>query len=150
MILATIAAFGVVTGGFSVPRIDMDALLLAIARAETSNKEHPDGDDHRIGRAGERSRYQITRGVWEQVTTVPFTYAIFPDAAAHVARRHLEWLERKLHALPGAPAFVIALAWNAGPHAVLANYANQQQRDYAARVEAIYRQIIDAKKIIIP
>ena len=53
------------------------------------------GDDFAIGRAGERTQYQIMRATWEHYSGVPFVAsACHPAEARQVARRILIDCER--------------------------------------------------------
>lgn len=67
--------------------IDYPRLADAIAHKETGL-----GWDGRYGPTGELSRYQITRGVWEQHSREPFSECRNEAKARAVALLHLQWL----------------------------------------------------------
>jgi len=64
--------------------LDISILLICIALVETGNNQKA------IGKAGERSKYQITRAVWREHSTKPFTEATNdPAMATIVAVSHI-------------------------------------------------------------
>lgn len=70
---------------------DLSRLLRCIAEVETGN------DDTKIGRNGERSKYQISEAVWAQ--HIPDKRFKFEDwclgyDATSVARSHIHWLSK--------------------------------------------------------
>jgi hypothetical protein len=70
-------------------------------------------DPRAIGRAGERTAYQITREVWEEETDLPWSAAFDEYMAKLIALRHLKTLERRLLSRGVAVTpFSLALAWN--------------------------------------
>lgn len=120
---------------------DLHREAASIAIAETATTAHPLGDDAAVGSHGERGRYQFQKQLWQQISYLPFEFAHDPVASKRVALRALEWLERRLRTHPDAihsRVYLIALAWHAGPQAVLRAFATKEQRQYAERVEVIY------------
>jgi soluble lytic murein transglycosylase-like protein len=109
--------------------VDHDRLLRAIAEVETANNPRA------VGRAGERTIYQIAPGTWRGVSRVPMARASAAeiDAVARtiLADIHLALRERKIPVTP----YEIALRWNAGARARRFTPAT---RDYAQRVANIY------------
>lgn len=120
--------------------LDSSRMLQAIAAVETgtTNLNRP---SRKIGRAGERSAWQFTATTWSQYTSAPFTEASKDARLANlVAELHLRHLvaDLKLRGKEPMP-YNLALAWNAGPAAVAKNRVGPAARDYAKRVENIYR-----------
>lgn len=116
--------------------------LLAEAIADVESADH----DLKVGENGERGRWQFQEQLWCQITPALFLAAHDPETARRVAVRHLEWLRKKLdpfaaHAVQPA-VFLLALAWKAGPHAVLNNFASKAQREYAQKVAAEYDSLL--------
>jgi len=112
----------------------LDRLLVAIAFVESGNK--PD----RVGKHGERSRWQIKESVWKETTGIPFDRAKYDAYAYPVARAHLIVLKWELNE-SHVPITVrnLALAWKGGATmAVLGRLANAADRAYAERVENLY------------
>lgn len=120
-------------------QLDLSLLLHCIAQVETG------GDDTKVGRGGERSKYQISEAVWVQHTGSLFTSRnrirlCRGLLAEEVAMRHLRWL---VSSLPRTTPFWLAYAWNQG-----CEKTNQTLRDnsllslfglgYATRVEDLY------------
>lgn len=83
--------------------------LEAISMIETADR------DVVVGRAGERSRYQIMPGVWKHYTSSR-DYSN-PQVARAVAERHLSVLEETYRKATGREAsdFDLYVMWNAGP-----------------------------------
>jgi hypothetical protein len=95
-----------------------------------------------VGRAGERSRFQITAAVWYDYTNVPFSAAssLHPDNLVmqyRVARRHLDYL---IVSVKRPNVYRIAAAWNGGRSAVNRDLFNDRMVDYATRVRNLYRE----------
>lgn len=99
-------------------------LLWAIAAVETGH------DDAAIGRAGERSQYQIMEVVWVQHEPhLPHEHCT-GQAATDVATRHLLWLTKQV----GDDVTSLASAWNQGA----TGHRRRGPNDYARRVSALY------------
>ncbi len=128
-------------------------LLSAISAVESGN------NDLAVGRANERSRFQISEYVWQQHATAAradsrIALAVWtgdfakdaadPDKAAIVAELHVLWLAKQLEA-QGRPvtAETLALAWNAGLAG--SKHPPAGSRDYAARVAALYDEAYAAR-----
>ena len=101
--------------------------LRAVAMVETG------GDARKVGQAGERGQFQMTPAV------VASCGGYGEKEAAHYAR----WLELQLvHAGVDPLPYNMALAWNAGPGAVLRSRVPMQSYEYAARVEATLKGLM--------
>lgn len=124
--------------------VDEMRLLEAIAQVEsgTRNLARP---SKKIGAAGERSAWQMTRATWRRYTTEAFEKASSDATLAHlVAQIHLRYLRLELTGRSGA--LNLAMAWNAGPRAVISGRIPNGTRDYADRVVSIYETLTLAKK----
>lgn len=106
-------------------------LLWAIAAVETGF------DDAAIGRAGERSQYQISEVVWLEYQDLLAFSECRGEAAEAVARAHVEWLMQRWlrESVCADPVLLIASAWNQGVTGHLRNGPN----DYARRVARVYQ-----------
>lgn len=109
--------------------VDTVRLLRAIAEVETGFNPRA------VGRAGERTVYQIAPGTWRRFSRVPIRCAD-PAEVERVARAVLFEITQSLanHRIPHTP-YELALRWNAGPSARRFSTAT---RDYASRVSNIY------------
>ena len=121
--------------------MDLSRLLRCIAEVETGN------DDTRIGKHGERSRYQIKRSVWNQYQNG--TYAFFAAfcwgaTADFVALRHVQWLDKTLprgsEIERNFRHYAIAWCWNGGLDSWNGpRYSsNARINNYAVRVTNLY------------
>lgn len=83
--------------------------LEALSMIETADR------DWVVGKAGERSRYQIMPRVWKSYTTSR-EYRN-PELARTVAQRHVTWLEDTFRKATGRQAtdFDLYVLWNGGP-----------------------------------
>jgi hypothetical protein len=126
-------------GGQPSP-LDENKLLAAIAAVETgtTNLARP---SRKVGRAGERSAWQFTAATWRRYTRTPFAAASSDAILAHlVAQLHLRYLRLELESRGHLTSpYNIALAWNAGPRCVFTDTASIPSRDYARRVDNLYR-----------
>jgi hypothetical protein len=139
--------------------IQLAILLAALASVESGGEKHPDAA---LGRAGERSRYQITRAVWQQheaearreLAKLPnppawtgdfATDAADPVKSAAVGEQHLIWLCRQLEK-NRQPVTVetLAGAWKS-PAAAFQGHQSAGVRDYAARVGNLYADFARAR-----
>ena len=116
-------------------KINVGILLECIQQVEGAATNH-------IGRAGERSRFQITGAVWHTYTSKPFTAAssMHPhdlELQYVVARRHIEYLIKNIER---PHVYRIAAAWNGGRNAVNLDIFNDRMVDYATRVRNLYRE----------
>lgn len=99
-------------------------LLWAIAAVETGH------NDSAIGKAGERSQYQIMQVVWVQHEPHLPHDRCKGQAATDVATRHLRWLTKQV----GSDAISLASAWNQGA----TGHRRRGPNDYAQRVSNLY------------
>jgi hypothetical protein len=99
-------------------------LLWAIAAVESGR------NDAAIGRAGERSQYQIMEVVWVQHEPELPHDRCRGEAATKVAVKHLGWLTKQV----GADVTSLASAWNQGA----TGHKRRGPNDYALRVSALY------------
>lgn len=106
---------------------DLAAVLDAIAQVEGNRPAA-------VGRANERSRWQMREFVWHSYTRAPFRSASRDEILAKaVARAHLQYLERSLvHRRIAPTPYNLALAWTCGLDGMLNPPA--KKRDYARRV----------------
>lgn len=124
--------------------IDYDRLLYCISAVETQHQ------DHLIGPAGERSRYQIKRSVWEQhIEAVRSSFGLGVRSfnkhckwrlAEHIGLSHLAWLSLQLDS---ACVWGLAWSWRGGIGAWQSPYSiserkHKSYRDYADRVQSLY------------
>jgi hypothetical protein len=115
---------------------DLSLLLHCIAEVETGN------DDSKIGPKGERSRYQISRTVWEQhyeaYTFDKFCKGCFAKGVAH---EHLLWLDRHIpHITPIERDFreyALTWCWHGGLSTWNRAY-DINLNNYAVRVTNLY------------
>lgn len=130
MALACVAA---VRGGPVVGRdeLDAEAMLEAIAQAESGNNAHA------VGPRGERGRCQFLPGTWRRYTNAEFLAWAPVDCAftRGIERRHLVTVCQALRAQGCAlePALVAA-AWRFGEHAAAAHV----RADSARRTANLY------------
>jgi hypothetical protein len=119
--------------------LDEMRLLSAIAHVETGTTNTARAC-RKVGRAGERSAWQISRAVWNTYSSAPFTDASSsPRLASAVAAAHLRWLRLNLEKEGiSATPFALALAWNAGLSAVLDSAYKYPTTHYAERVANLY------------
>ena len=111
---------------------------LACVAAEIRHVERATGSTA-TGRAGERGPYQLTRAVWSQHTTLPYSLADDEPTARIIAVTHLSWLAEQLaaHGLE-ATTYNLALAYNAGLTAAVHGRAKERQKAYAQRVTNLF------------
>jgi hypothetical protein len=110
-------------------------LVDCIAEVENARTTH-------VGKAGERSRYQITYAIWRQYSDWDFHLASSTDPiclyeAREVAYQHVRWLSLTLDR---PTPYRIALAWNAGFHAAQSGNVSNASADYARRVRNLYNE----------
>lgn len=119
--------------------VDEDRLLRCIAQLETGTTQISK-PVRKVGRAGERSAWQITPAVWQEYTAAPFARASTDAklgrvvAAAHLRRLHVDLRRRTGY----VNTFTLALAWNAGLSGAINGRVPPGARDYAARAVALY------------
>lgn len=110
--------------------IDLQLLLDCIALVETG------GDDTKVGKSGERSKYQIGEKVWYQNESLPHETYCHGVRARRVAAEHISWLHQHI----GPSVFAIALGWHVGLENWRAARFQLPQRYYGERVRNLYRQ----------
>jgi hypothetical protein len=129
--------FGPLTAA-AVP-LDEPRLLAAIAHVETGTRDL-DRPSRRIGRAGERSAWQMKKTTWHSYTTEPCLSASrdarLASVIAHMHLRHLR-LQLELYRHPVKP-WLLAVAWNGGFTTATRPAVPERVRDYADRVSNLY------------
>lgn len=96
------------TGKPPATKSELKALLrLAKCIAEVETGQNDDA----VGKAGERSKYQISRIVWKQHFPGRAFIECYGINADECAIKHLEWLKQNL---PRNNHFWVVYAWNAG------------------------------------
>lgn len=117
--------------------ISVTILLAAIAQVESG------GNDAAIGKAGERSRFQMGESVWRQHAKPDEPHVLAtsdPALAEHVATEHMVWLYRQLYSA-GVPitAETLASAWHHGATGAIKRILHgEPPDDYAQRVANLY------------
>ncbi len=128
--------------------INYTILLAALAVVES------DSTDTAIGKAGERSRYQITASVWYEHTMEPFSSARIRGIAERVALDHIQHCIEPALKRAGREVTIHAIAgcWNMG----ISGYLNtkptpQKRRTYIKHVVDNYNRLLkeDAKRAAI-
>lgn len=132
--LFTGSAFALIFSSVDLPAsepIDEIRLLDAIAQVETGTK-NTNRPCRRIGARGERTAWQIMPATWASYCTIPFARAgTEARVDGLVALAHLRALRSALFAGGHKPnPYALALAWNAGASAVMADRAPTASRDY--------------------
>lgn len=137
--LAKLLVFSVMLSPADAKVLNEERMLQCIAQLETG-ATNTSRAVRKIGRAGERSAWQITPAVWAKYSTAPFTRASSDARLGNVvAAAHLRWLRLELRgAGVRVDPFRLALAWNAGLSAAVNDKAPPGARDYAARAVALY------------
>jgi hypothetical protein len=138
LVAAAVSLFAVhLPAPVAKPPVDMVRMAGAIEAVENTPNE-------KVGLYGERSRFQITREVWQRHSAMPFEYAssnrlVCRAEVTRVAMEHLHWLRIRLaiHNIPETP-YYIALAWGAGVAKTVSGTASANKRDYAQRAENLY------------
>lgn len=126
----------------AIERTNDNLLLAAIAAVETGTTDLT-RPCRRVGALGERSAWQFTPATWRRYTRLPFEAASRDARTANmVAMLHLQWLREHLQraGLRATPRD-LALAWNAGQAAVLADRVPVGAHDYADRVINLYQDL---------
>lgn len=113
--------------------INYDVLLDGICEVETS------GRYWKIGRAGERSQYQIKRVVWERYSNLPFwkaSQSVHQPEAKRVALCYIIEISNKLDRVNiENTVWNIAVRWNGG---ISRSRFTSFHRGYANRVNNLY------------
>jgi len=108
--------------------LDLSRLLACIALVETG------GDDTKIGKSGERSKYQISETVWHEYQPSYEHKYCYGLRAYRVAISHITWL----HSHIGPSVFALALGWHVGLENWRAARFQLPQRYYGERVRNLY------------
>lgn len=126
--------------------LDLSLLLKAIAQVESGN------DDTKIGKAGERSRFQLMESVWIQHTRHrPFTQRNFTTLckgrdAIYVAWEHVLWLNNNIPWNTDLESIyrdlAISEAWSVGLDAYLRNQIPLAKRNHATRISNLYNDLV--------
>lgn len=127
-------AAATITFAIPAPRaINEDRLLDCIARTEN-------WDGRTAGRSGEWGDFQMIPSTWRAYSPKPIRLATKAEWREG-ARKHLSWLKRSLTANHcDVTVFTLALAWNAGAHAVGRKTCPAEKLAYADRCEALYEE----------
>lgn len=123
--------------------IALSTFVLAIAMVESGN------NPAKVGAAGERSEYQISRTVWHEHTTRRFSAANTQDRVFTkiVAMSHAKFLALSIESFHHTVSVEqAAVAWNAGlsylrGHGWDVSRCDRKVRDYARRVKNTYEQL---------
>lgn len=120
--------------------VDLQLLLECISQVESGN------DDTKIGKHGERSKYQISPKVWRQWFPVSYTWFerdCKGQLARHIADMHLNWLDKNL--TPDYKQWInlkiypLAVCWHAGlNHWQTASHISSELNNYAVRICNLY------------
>lgn len=121
--------------------VDLVLLLNCIAEVESGN------DDTKIGKHGERSRYQISKIVWNKhYRAYDFVRFCSGSFAKSVAFAHLNWLDQNL-SFKGTTEkhfreYSLAWAWRSGleswNHFPYGHVTRIELNNYAVRVTNLY------------
>lgn len=122
------------------PPLDIDLMMEALRQTENTPRAY-------VGRAGERSEWQIRREVWIANSHQPFEWASSSLVPAReetkcVVRAHIEWIKWQLEAakMPRDP-YNVALVWTAGLNATKLMNFSAAKHDYALRAANIYYEL---------
>lgn len=139
---------------FIVSSVLLGAQARASERWATLEAIHQLENPHNLsqpGQFGELGPYQFREATWRMYTQAPFSQALDRHTADAVAVKHYDWLKSQLerHGLAATP-YRIALAWNGGIGAVLADNTSAAAADYASRAANIAaeletRELVDAR-----
>lgn len=118
------------------------SFLDAVAEVETGNNPLA------IGKAGERSQFQISRLTWKQHTDQKFSLCGKYQSLTHVvAEKHKRWLYETYTMTVGRPPSIydMAVMWNAGfsyykERGFNRMRVNRDIRNYANRVENLHNE----------
>ena len=107
----------------------LTTFLFALSAIETGH------NDAAIGKAGERSRYQISEPVWAKWDSLSPHEDCKGDDATQCATSHINHIRRTL--LTDDP-LIIASAWNQG----ITGHKRRGPNDHAQRVSNLYHAIM--------
>lgn len=134
--------------------IQLALFLAAVAEVESGTAAHPRGDDLAIGKAGEVSRYQMSRALWAKYSSQigqPRADWKDPTMAARIAEAHslriLAAMPADLKGSEQRTVFWAAVAWNRGLSVCVRDGWAQGPTpskavfDYAWRVVNVYLEL---------
>jgi hypothetical protein len=124
---------------------DLSTRLAALSQIESGN------NDHKVGAAGELSRYQIRTAVWKQHFKGHKPQLSNPDEAARCAKVHTLWLLYKYQEANGwreASAAQFYCMWNMGyagfrRRGYLTTNCPREVRERAERYANIYTSLLN-------
>jgi hypothetical protein len=91
-------------------------------------------DSELPGSLGELGAYQFREQTWKMHTAAPFRRALDRRSSDAVAVKHYDWIKSELERRGiAATPYRVALAWNGGIRAVLAEHPPAPAVDYASR-----------------
>lgn len=122
--------------------MNFEILLAAIAIVESNN------NDNAVGKAGERSRYQIMEYTWYKHSTMQFeTFACHDPIAKLVAENELRDIVMSLHrARVDIDILSISACWNAGVTGYLKHHRGGE---YARKVKLQYDKLYETNSKIL-
>lgn len=124
---------------WATANVDEDRLLACIAQVETGARDL-NRPVRKIGAAGERSAWQLSKDTWKLYTREAFTRASSnARLASTIARLHLRHLIIEIEAMRQQPTPQnLAIAWNAGLGALRRRSVPPGTYEYADRVANLY------------
>ena len=146
MIFRRIIILALVISPFLAPKlhaenqiIDDNILLQSISIVE-SNSQH-----HRIGRAGEKTKYQFRESTWKQYSSTPFLFIDskhYETESEIVAYKHLAKIKKFLSARNQYSVRNVAFIWNAGFGAYRRGKLPKTTRLHIRKVERVYFELL--------
>lgn len=115
-------------------------LVEAIRQAE-------DSKFWQVGRAGERSEFQITRDVWYIWSHLPFECASVIHYQCDARSVALAQVESIYHQILNPSPFRVAVAWNAGIGAVQRGEISDGSINFGHRVKNLYEEMMRMERI---
>jgi len=116
--------------------LNVDVLLHCIATVESNDVST------KIGRAGERSKYQMMPQTWDMYSKTDFVHLseeMYQVEVEMVARKHINTIKKSLSSRRmEITVYNIALAWNGGPNKKIYTDRN---KNYAVRVNNLYDSV---------
>lgn len=121
--------------------LDIDLMIQALRMVENTPRGY-------VGRAGERSEWQIKAEVWRVHSTRPFEWASssLPNAVAetkYVVRAHINWIVSRVESVGlRKDSYDVALVWTAGLTGAV-NWGTPEKQAYATRAFNLYHELAD-------
>lgn len=119
---------------------DQLRLMLAISQVENTKRNI-------VGRYGERSEFQLTMGVWEDNSKMPFWWAssdniVHRQETLRVVKAHLAWIERHIRKYHPTrySIYAIFVVWKGGWDRFDKLRVRPQDIDYALRALSLYSE----------